>query len=95
MENMGFWCGIRDFSFSPSHIANLIVGDWIVFENLGKSIHNIVYNDFVSPDLIPGEMFQYTMKNSGEFKITCGKHDNEFLMVKVEDQFQPADPSQL
>lgn len=83
MINTGFWCSIKDFAFVPASLSNVFPGDWLMFENLGKSAHTIVAPDGTSQELLPWEMWQFILNDIGIFKFTCSKHSNEFLNVTV------------
>ncbi len=72
--------------FIPAQIT-INQGDTVVWKNIEKhQYHNVWFKQFFKqePDyLFPGESYQYTFNQQGEFPYECGPHPKMKGVVKV------------
>ena len=72
--------------FTPAQIT-IGQGDTVIWKNIEKrQYHNVWFKQFVKaePDYIfPGESYQRTFSELGDFSYECGPHPKMIGMVKV------------
>ena len=74
--------------FIPAQIT-IAKGDTVVWKNIEKrQYHNVWFKQFFKeePDyLFPGDSYQYTFEQLGEYPYECGPHPKMKGVVKVID----------
>jgi len=75
--------------FIPAEIT-VELGDTVIWQNIEKrQYHNVWFKQLVKeePDYIfPGESYQRTFTEQGEFPYECGPHPKMTGMVKVTEK---------
>ncbi|MGB1198327.1 MAG: cupredoxin domain-containing protein [Thalassotalea sp.] len=73
-------------AFTPANIT-INIGDTVIWKNVEKrQYHNVWFKQFSSeePDyLFPGESFQQTFTQEGEYPYLCGPHPKMTGVVTV------------
>ncbi|WP_421866912.1 plastocyanin/azurin family copper-binding protein [Motiliproteus sp.] len=79
---------IRKMRFTPAEIV-IKPGDTVVWKNAERrQYHNVWFQQFDAeePDyLFPGDSYQRTFEQEGEFAYICGPHPKMKAVVIVED----------
>lgn len=64
---------ITNFSFNPASL-NVDKGTTVVWTNNDQVPHNVVFENFASPTLNPGDTFSYTFNDDGTLSYRCTFH---------------------
>ena len=83
MDNMSLLVELKEYAFLPPRLNWVYPGDEILFWNSGNQAHQIVGEGLESPELLPGMLWQFTLKEEREYKFACSKHEGESLTVNV------------
>ena len=83
----------KNLRFNPT-LLGLIPGDTVVWTNkeTDDTTHSVVQGngeDIDSPDIEPGQHFQWTFNFPGEWDIICRFHPDMFLTIKVVGKAVP------
>ncbi|HZE66785.1 MAG TPA: plastocyanin/azurin family copper-binding protein [Sporichthyaceae bacterium] len=83
----------KNLKFNPT-LLGLIPGDTVVWTNkeTDDTTHSVVQGngeDIDSPDIEPGQHFQWTFNFPGEWDIICRFHPDMFLTIKVVGKAVP------
>jgi plastocyanin len=72
-ENLANSVSIKNFAFNPSPLT-VKAGATVTWTNNDSAAHQIRSNIFNSVVLSPGDTFQFTFYNAGEYDYSCSIH---------------------
>lgn len=73
---------IVDNDFDPAELE-VAAGDTVAWENTGDVAHTVTFDDEDSGNLEPGDTFERTFEEAGEFDYVCSIHPTMEATVTV------------
>ena len=59
--------------FTPSPVT-VAVGGTVTWSNADSIIHDVIFGNVTSPDILPGRSWSHTFKTAGTYHYFCGYH---------------------